>query len=315
MGASDSTLRVPLSVVILSGNEEANIAQCLESVRWAGEVVVLDSGSTDRTVEIARALGAKVYVHTFASFAHQRNWALDNLPFSFEWVLMLDADEIIPAETAAAISKVVTDPRSPYQGFYLNRRFFFWGRWLKHGGIYPSWILRLLKRGEVRFEERPLSEYAVAAAPIGYIREPFDHLDNRPLSHWIKKHNRYADLRVEESLSERRREYRTLRQPRLFGSQAERKRWLRMHIWDRLPLFVRPFLFFFRSYFLKLGFLDGLPGFVYHVLLSFWFPFLIDAKMIERQMRERNPRAMAGSKRTGVDSLQTSETACRIILE
>jgi glycosyltransferase involved in cell wall biosynthesis len=306
---------VPVSVVILASNEEANITPCLESVQWAGEVFVVDSWSTDKTVEIARALGAKVCAHTFASFASQRNWALDNLPFSFEWVLMLDADEVIPPETATALAKVVTEPNNPYQGFYLNRRLFFWGRWLRHGGIYPSWILRLLKRGKVTFEDRPLSEYAVVGGPVGRIREPFDHLDHRPLSHWIKKHNRYADLRVEEFFSELRGQCHTVSRPRLFGSQAERKRWLRVRIWDRLPLFLRPFLFFFRSYVLRLGFLDGLPGFVYHVLLSFWFPFLIDAKMIERQIRERNPRAMAGSKRTGADSLQTSETACRISLE
>lgn len=311
MGASDSPSNVPLSVVILTRNEEANIAQCLENLRWASEVFVVDSGSTDRTVEIARVLGAKICFHAFDSFAGQRNWALDNLPFSFEWVLLLDADEVIPLETAAAIAKVVTTPGNPFQGFYLNRRFFFWGRWLRRGGLYPSWILRLLKRGKVRFEERPMSEYVVATGPVGYIRQPFDHLDHHPLAHWVEKHNRYADLHGEEFFGELLGQYRTLSQPRLLGSQTERKRWLRVRLWNRLPLFLRPFFLFSRSYFLKLGLLDGLPGFVYHVLLRFWFPFLIDAKILERQLRERNAEAMTGPKRPGVDSPRTSQIPCR----
>lgn len=308
MGANDSPSRVPLSVVILTGDEEVNIAQCLESVQWAAELFVVDSGSTDKTVEIAKALGAKVCFHAFASFAGQRNWALDNLPFSFEWVLMLDADEVIPQETATAIAKVVTNTENPYQGFYLNRRLFFWGRWLRHGGIYPSWILRLFKLGAGRFGEPRLNEHIFLLGAAGYLRNPFNHVDQRPLSDWISKHDRYADLEAKEYLDEKfGMGHACGISARLLGSQAERKRWIKLHIWNRLPLLARPFLFFIRNYLLRGGFLDGKPGFVYHVLWSFWYPFLTSAKILEKEAKS----SLAGLVNNSAESpVREAKSAC-----
>jgi glycosyltransferase involved in cell wall biosynthesis len=282
---------VPASVLVITRNEEANIAQCLESVGWAGEVFVVDSLSTDCTVETAKKMGAQVYAHPFEGYAAQRNWALENLPFSHDWILMLDADEQIPPALAEEISQVVADNRQAPAGYYLKRRFFFLGRWLKHGGLYPTWILRLFRRDRARVENRPLNEHVVLEGSSGYLRQPFDHRDRRPLSDWISKHNRYAELEAEEFLQEEfQGGYQGTIKVRFWGKQAERKRWIKLKAWNRLPLLIRPFLFFFRNYFLKGGFLDGRQGFIYHMLWSFWVRFLIDVKIIERQNQQGTAR-------------------------
>jgi glycosyltransferase involved in cell wall biosynthesis len=275
--------KIPLSVLILTRNEEKNIGDCLRSVTWAAEIFVVDSRSTDQTAEIARSLGAKVYSHAFEGYAKQRNWALDNLPFSFEWVLVLDADERIPAPLAREISLSISNLQN-CAGFYLKPRLFFLGRWLKHGGLYPSWILRLFKRGAGRFDERLMNERILLSGASADLENCFDHKDQRPLSDWIGKHNRYADLEAEEYLQQVSGSgYQDAIPACFWGSQPERKRWIKLHVWNHLPLLLRPFLLFFRNYILLGGFLDGRQGFVYHVLWSFWYPFLISAKVIERQ--------------------------------
>lgn len=289
--------KAPVSVLVLTRNEEANIAACLESVRWAGEVFVVDSFSRDRTVEIAERLGAQIHLHAFGGYAAQRNWALDHLPYSNDWILMLDADERVPAELAAGISRVTQDLANGYAGFYLKFRHIFLGRWLKHGGLYPTWVLRLFRRGRVRFEERPLNEHAILDGTAGYLMQPFDHDDRKPLSDWVAKHNRYAGLEADEFFQETvAGGYDSSIRIRFRGSQAERKRWIKLKVWNRLPLLLRPFAFFLRNYFLKLGFLDGTAGFVYHVLWSFWYPFLVSARILEERSkggRVGNGRATA----------------------
>jgi hypothetical protein len=243
-------------------------------------------------VEIAKNLGARVYSHPFEGYARQRNWSLDNLPFSHDWVLMLDADERVPAALAEEIRQVISDPHDTHTGFWLRFRNYFTGRWLKHGGVYPTWVLRLFKRGAVRFEDRPTNEHAILEGQAGYLRQPFDHHDRRSLTDWIAKHNRYADLQAEEYLREQTAGFPDSLPPRLFGTQAERKRWIRLQVWNRMPLLFRPFVFFFRNYVLKGGFLDGKAGLIYHVLWSFWFPFLIDAKILEKQGGEEKASAV-----------------------
>ncbi|HET7215967.1 MAG TPA: glycosyltransferase [Terriglobia bacterium] len=284
--------KAPVSVLVLTRNERANIAACLESVQWAGEVFVVDSFSTDGTPAIAGRRGAKVWPHVFEGYARQRNWALDNLPFSNDWVLMLDADERVPSALAAEIARVVRAPANVHAGFYLKFRHIFLGRWLRHGGLSNTWVLRLFRRGRVRLEERPLNEHAILEGTAGYLRQPFDHDDRKPLSDWVAKHNRYAGLEVEEFFKETfAGGYGSSIRTRFRGSQAERKRWIKLKIWNRLPLLLRPFVFFFRNYFLKLGFLDGRAGLVYHVLWSFWYPFLISARILEARARSQEPEA------------------------
>jgi glycosyltransferase involved in cell wall biosynthesis len=275
--------KAPVSLFILTHNEELNITACLESVRWAGEAFVLDAGSTDRTVEMARSLGAQVYSHAFEGYWIQRNWGLDHLPFTNPWVLVLDADERIPPALAEEIQAVTSDTANSTAGYYLDRRFFFMGKSLRHGSLSPNWILRLFKRQAGRFEERPFNEHVILQGPAGYLKNPLHHIDLRPLSTWISKHNRYADLQAEEYLGDCEGRFPVSLEPSLSGSPVQKKRWVRLRLWNRLPLLIRPFLYFLRNYILKGGFLDGKPGFIYHVLWSFWFPFLVDVKILERK--------------------------------
>ena len=287
---------MPLSVIILTRDEEANIAACLQSVGWAEQVFVIDSLSPDRTVEIAEAMGAHVYSHPFEGYPQQRNWALDNLPFSHDWILMLDADELIPQALAEEIAQVVADNRQDPAGYYIKRRFFFLGHYLKHGGLDASWLLRLFRRGRARVENRPINEHVILEGNSGYLRQPFDHKDQRPFSDWISKHNRYTDLEVEEYLQEKLHGgYQGTIKARFWGKEPERNRWIKQNVWNRLPLLVRPFLFFLRNYIIKGGFLDGRQGFMYQVFWSFWVRFLTDVKIIERQMRQGTARLREGS--------------------
>jgi glycosyltransferase involved in cell wall biosynthesis len=283
-------LKTPVSVLVLTRNEEANIAACLESVDWASEVFVVDSFSTDRTVELAERLGARIYQHPFETCAAQWNWALDNIPFANDWVLVLDADERIPQALAGEIAAVVNGARQDCTGYYVKWRFFFFGKWLKHGGLYPTWVVRLFRRSAGRFGRHGISEHLILDGKRGYLQTAFDHCDNKPLSDWIQKHNRYAGFEAEQYVREQfgRTEARSI-QGRFWGTQRERKQWIKLKVWNRLPLLLRPFLFFFRNYFLKLGFLDGRAGFIYHVLWSFWFPFLVSARILEKQHRARRP--------------------------
>jgi glycosyltransferase involved in cell wall biosynthesis len=288
----DACARV--SALVLTFNEEANIAACLESLQWASEVFVVDSFSTDSTVEIAESTGARVYQHAFENCAAQWNWALENLPFSSEWVLVVDADERIPKPLAREIIRIVSNPDQECSGFYLKRRLWFIGRWLRHGGLYPTWIMRLFKRSAGRFGRYGVSEHFILKGRAGYLQSPFEHCNDKPLSDWIQKHDRYAELEAREYV---RGELATSRASsiaaRFWGNQAERKQWIKLRLWNRLPLLVRPFLFFFRNYILKGGFLDGGEGFIYHVLWSFWARFLIDVKILEM-------RAKVGTAASGV---------------
>lgn len=280
-------MKTPVSALVLTLNEEANIAGCLESLRWAGEIFVVDSFSTDATVEIAESMGARTYRHPFKNCASQWNWALNNLPFSNEWVLVVDADERIPQALAQEIMRTLANPTQDYSGYYLRFRHWFMGRWLRHGGLYPTWVLRLFKRNAGRFGRHGISEHMILNGRAGYLQCPFDHCDNRPLSHWIAKHDRYADLEAEEYLRERfGYGYQDSIPARFWGKQPERKRWIKLHVWNRTPLLLRPFLLFLRTYILKAGFLDAKAGFIYHVLWSFWYPFLISVKIAEKQGRE-----------------------------
>jgi len=301
-------MKTPVAVVILTWNEEANLAACLESVRWAAEVFVVDSGSGDRSVEIARSLGARVYEHAFEGYAEQRNWALRNLPLTHEWVLMLDADERIPPALAAEIRDAICDRGQDYAGFYLKFRHIFLGRFLRHGGLYPTWLLRLYRPRRARYEARPMNEHVILDGKVDYLAQPFEHRDLRPLRDWVSKHDRYAELEADEYFQEKfGGGYRDALAARFWGSPAERKRWIKLRVWNRLPVLLRPFLFFFRNYIGKAGFLDGQAGFIYHVLWSFWYPFLVGVKIVER----RACSEARGMNRSRAEDGSTAETPRR----
>jgi glycosyltransferase involved in cell wall biosynthesis len=268
---------VPVSVLIPTLNEELNLPECLASVEWADQVCVVDSFSHDRTLAIAREHGAGVVQHTFENYARQKNWALECLPLRHEWVLILDADERVPPDLAAEIASAIASTR--WAGYYLNRRFFFLGRWIRHAGWYPSWNLRLFRRRLGRYEDRPVHEHVVLDGPVGYLRHDLVHLDRRPLSAFIDRHNRYSTLEAEARLAAERRPGGQERlSPRLLGAPVERKRFLRERVWPRLP--CKPLVLFVYMYLVRRGFLDGRPGLALCVFHA-WQEFVVGMKLAE----------------------------------
>lgn len=275
---------LPLTVVILTYNEEANLPQALRSVcGWAQQVIVLDSLSTDRTVEIARESGCEIFQNRFVDYAKQRNHALA-LPIRNEWVFFLDADEWLEEELKQEIRTVITG-NPPENGFFIKLRFIWMGRWIRRG-YYPTWILRLARRGYVRCEARGVNEHLIVNPPVGRLKHDLIHEDRKDLADWIAKHIHYARREAEELLKRDGRVAQDEINARLFGTQAERKRWLRRHLWERLPPLVRPWLYFTYRFVLRGGFLDGRRAFIYHFLQALWFPLLIDVFYLQKKHRQ-----------------------------
>lgn len=282
-----------LAVVVLTYNEQENLAQALDSVvGWADEAFVLDSLSTDRTLEIARRYDCHIVQHKFEDYAKQRNYALDCLPIQSEWVLFLDADEWLPVDLKAEISALLAAAPAE-NGFYLKRRLLWMGRWIRRG-YYPTWILRLFRHGKGRCEDRAVNEHLIVEGKTGQLRCDFIHEDRKGLTDWIAKHNGYATREALELFNPRSDPGYHEVDTSLFGSQEQRRRWLRYRIWNHLPPLMRPFLYVFYRYVLTGGFLDGKAAFVYHFLHALWYPLLIDVKYLEmRRQQTQDPAAEA----------------------
>jgi glycosyltransferase involved in cell wall biosynthesis len=272
----------PLAVVILTYNEELNLPACLESLHGLpGELYIVDSGSSDQTVAIAERAGARVLVHAFESHAKQWRWALENLPCMPRWLLGLDADQRLTPELKREIIELVEQGVDGVDGYYLNRRQIFRGRWIKHGGYYPKYLLKLFRPDAVYLDESDLIDHhfyvrgRVAKLKHDLIEANVKE-DN--IGFWIDKHNRYAVLHAREELAHRLGQRELPIQPALMGSPDQRTLWLKLR-WYRLPLYVRPFLYFLYRYFLRLGVFDGKQGLIFHFLQGFWYRLLVDVNI------------------------------------
>ena len=287
LSTADSTMKKgTLDLIVLTYNEEANLAYCLESVRGlARNIFIVDSGSTDHTVEIARSSGAQVVTHAFTNQAEQFNWALDHLPIESEWVLRLDADEFLSAESRDEIAATLPLLPDEVTGLYLKRRMIFLGKWIRHGGYYPTWLLRVFRYGKARSELTEMDEHIILLEGESQrLTHDFSDHNRKGLSAWLLKHEAYASRQARVLLRGHQEQDARQVQPRLLGHQAERKRWLRHRFYGRAPLFIRAFLYFFYRYFIRLGFLDGVPGLIFHFLHAGWYFFYIDAKVYESRL-------------------------------
>jgi glycosyltransferase involved in cell wall biosynthesis len=270
------------SVIILAFNSVDTLGATLaQAQEISDDIHVVDSFSTDETVALSQLHGAQVVQHTFENYGAQRNWAIDHVESRYPWQLHLDADERLTAELIASIRSL---PESPaHSGFFIARLVQFLGRQLRHGGMSPTWHLRLFRKGAGRCEERKYDQhfYLTEGTPgqvQGYMIDDI----RMPLSEWTARHNRWSDAEVLEQTAAR--EGVRIR-PRFWGNPVERKRFLR-GLYNDAPLFIRPFVLFFYRYFLRLGFLDGREGFIFWTLQTFWFRFLIDAKLFEQGRRK-----------------------------
>ena len=271
-----------ISVLILTLNEEQNLPRCLESVKWCQDIVVLDSFSTDRTVEIAKAAGARVIQRRFDNWAAHQNWALENISFKHPWVYYSDADEVVTKELRDELLGVASNPSDPNVAYRLRYKNFFMGQWIRRCGIYPAWILRLFRPEKIRWE-RLVNPTPIVNGSEGRLQSHFEHYSfNKGLNAWFEKHNRYSWQEAEESLKSLAGNGFNWRA--LFAkSPASRRRALK-ELSFRLP--CRPLLRFLYMYFWHRGFLDGWAGFTYCRLLTI-YEYMIVLKMRELRLRER----------------------------
>jgi glycosyltransferase involved in cell wall biosynthesis len=272
--------RPDITVIILTYNEEDNIAQALTSVcGWARQVFIVDGFSTDKTLDIARGFECAAFQHKFEDYSRQRNYAIEELPITTEWVFFLDADEWMPTLLRREIEEVIAS-RPPQNGFQVKYRMIWMGRWIRRG-YYPTWLLRMFRHGRARCEARSVNEHLILDGDAGRLENDFIHEDRKSLSRWIQKHDVYAEREAAELFKEPEGHI----DATLFGTQAQRKRWVRYKVWNRLPPLIRPVAYFSYRYFARGGFLDGKEAFVFHALQAFWFPLLIDAKYLEMKRR------------------------------
>jgi glycosyltransferase involved in cell wall biosynthesis len=285
--------RPSLSIIILAYNEEANLPACLASLEvLAPEIFVVDSGSGDQTRAIAVRCGATVIEHAFETHAKQWKWALENTPISTEWILALDADQRLTAKLTQEISDVLRESAKGQRGvdgFYIKRRQVFRGRWIRHGGYYPKYLLKLFRYGKVLIDERELVDHHFyVGGPVAKLRYDLieENQKENDISFWIEKHVRYASLLARQEFEGQNGKRGNLIEPSMRGNLDQRTLWLK-RFWSRLPLYVRSFLYFIYRYVFRLGFLDGKEGFVFHFLHAFWFRVLVDIKLEEMRWKGR----------------------------
>ena len=275
--------KLPLSVLVPVKNEAGNLRECLASVAFAEQIVVVDSQSTDATGEIAAAAGAEVVqFHWNGEFPRKKNWALANVPWRHEWVLIIDADERITPALEAEIGRAIHRP--DVDGYYFNRRFWFLGGWINHCGYFPSWNLRLFRHRVGRYEraessgsssgDNEVHEHVVLEGRAEYLPPPMEHYAYPDIATFVEKHNRYSswEARVSETFYRQSSEGTLAAKP--FGSPLERKRWLKL-CFRRAPF--RPTLRFLYHYLWKQGFRDGYRGWTLCRLLA-RYEFLCVAK-------------------------------------
>jgi len=266
-----------LSIIILTYNEEKNIEKCLRSLKdLNAPIYIIDSFSNDATESIAKSFGAAFITHPFETHVKQWKFALELPQIDTEWILGLDADQELTAELVVEIKSLLA--HHPIEnGFYLNRRNYFLNQWIKHGGYYPRYLLKLFRKNAVYLDENELMDHHF------YVKGKtskltFDIIENNlkeDLSFWISKHNKYAALQAEEELNRQ-----IIVRGNLLGNQDQKRIYLK-NLWNKMPLFIRPFVYFCYRYFFQLGFLDGKNGLIFHFLQAFWYRFLVDAKIYE----------------------------------
>ena len=270
------------SVVVLAFNSVETLGTTLAQAKQiSDDLHVVDSFSTDETVALSEQHGAHVVQHGFESYGAQRNWAIDHLVLRYPWQLHLDADERLTPELIASLQALPENPE--HSGFLIARLVQFLGRQMRHGGMSPTWHLRLFRQGAGRCEERKYDQhFYLTQGSTGQLQGYMIDEIRMSLSEWTARHNRWSDAEV---LEQTQAVDAVRIQPRLWGSPVERKRFLR-GLYNGAPLFVRPYALFFYRYFLRLGFLDGWEGFIFWTLQTFWFRFLIDAKLFEQRKKK-----------------------------
>lgn len=270
-----------ITILILTKNEEDNLSRTLESVApFARRVVVVDSGSTDRTEEIARESGADFYHNDWINYASQLNWGLDHTGIDTKWTFRLDADEVVLPDLARFLAEDLDTVGDDIDGIEIRRRIYFLGRWIRHGGIYPNYMVRIFRTGRVRCEMTLMDEHMLVEGAVHRVDADIKDDNTKPLRWWTAKHNWYSDREVFD-IFQREESKAGLIEARLFGTPVERKRWLKTRVYTKFPLALRCWLYYVYRYYVLRGFLDGREGRIFHFLQAYWYRFLVDAKYFE----------------------------------
>lgn len=270
-----------LSILILTLNEESNLSECIGSVNWADDIVVLDSFSSDRTVKIAEELGARVVQRRFDNWSAHQNWALEHIPFKHPWVFYLDADERMTDDLREELLAIAQDPMRKPVAYYCGRRNMFMGRWIKHA-MPPGMIMRFFRPPSVQFQ-RLVNPVPVISGSHGYLAGMLIHYNfSKGISQWIEKHNRYSQLEAQEGM--KLIHHREASEPGLLSTDPALRRRALKNLSFKLPW--RPLIKFLYFYVWQRGWLDGKPGFTYCVLQAF-YEYMIVLKMRELERQQR----------------------------
>lgn len=272
-----------ISVIVLTYNEELHLDRCLQSLRRINaNIYVIDSYSTDQTEQIAKKYGAYFLQHAWKNHANQINWAIDNCKFNTDWVMRVDADEYLSDGLIESINTNLDKLPLEVNGIRVKRLMYFMDKPLKKGGMYPIWHLKIWRKGNARCEQKWMDERMVIShGEISSLEGDLIDYNLNNITWWTAKHNGYATLEAIDILDKLYGiTYNIPNKGKFFGKSEERRRWLKMKYLN-MPLFVRPFIFFFIRYFMQLGLLEGKRGFVWSILQCFWYRFLVDAKIDE----------------------------------
>jgi glycosyltransferase involved in cell wall biosynthesis len=294
-----------IHAIILTFNEEIHIARCIQSIAsQCASIIVVDSASTDRTAEIATGLGAQVLRHPWINYAVQANYAIDALAERGGWLLRIDADEVLDADSSQSFKEAIAGAREQVAGILVQRRIHFMGKRIKYGAIEPSWQLRLWRNGFGRCEQRWMDEHIKVNGAVAKSGLIIADINLNSLAWWTAKHNGYASREAIEFLN---RTYGFLPRDELgdgAGFQAKMRRFAKERLYRAMPAGMRPLAYFTYRYVLRLGFFDGAAGYYFHVLQAFWYRTLVDAKVTEicsyANMRGI-PVAQAIRERTGIE--------------
>jgi glycosyltransferase involved in cell wall biosynthesis len=280
------------SFIILTFNEERHLPRLLESIAPLGApVYILDSGSTDGTLAAAEKFGAKAAYHRFENHPRQWDFALHHFKIETPWTIGLDADQIVTPELLGKLKNFNNASLPPdVNGIYFNRKNYFKGKWIRHGGYFPKYLLKMFRTGvgysdlHENMDHRFIVPGKTVIWKTGYLIE--ENLKENDIGFWIDKHNRYSTLHAKEETDRMTGLRNQTIQPKLWGSPDQRTAFFKK-IWWQMPLFARPLLYFTWRYFFKMGFLDGRQGFIFHVLQAFWYRLIVDIKIHEHQNNTR----------------------------
>ena len=258
MKGNDLTTQIPVSVMIFTLNEQIHLPSCLDSLAWCDDVIVIDSFSTDATQTICEQRGARFYQNKFTGFGNQRNWALDNTKPKYEWLLILDADERVTPELLAEMAKLAQSDIEHIGAFRLRRRFYMWGKWLRYSSLYPTWVVRFIRVGRVRYLNRGHAETQDVEGAIMNLDSDLIDENLKGIDEWFNRQNRYASKEAEFELEQEKNGLDLLD---LFALEPLKRRAALKRLAWKMP--ARGLVYFLYSYFLRLGLLDGRPGFVF----------------------------------------------------